>query len=1398
MCRALLELINVMTEESNRYVEPEASSQHWLALISEYEAIESQQVDKSGMYFEFEEGRFEELQHQLTTDCQSILLATREAADADRAKIASVLGRVVDWPQQAATIRLDQFREYVEAIPAEAFTDEIALANLQISNRRKVPLNLQEKSVEALELKSEDDMKQFIYELNQFIPEKYVVRLLGKLSVEERRQALASGQFEPLSLNHKLKLLDNFPIEEQKPYIDQAMQEQNGYYADVNQKRICRLLKDWPMSESRPYVNQFLKNTRRLFKWTYPIATAVANWDLDLVSAEILNVDDFNHSDVTAREGNAIFAISVLANRDLLDTSDVTTSVWISQAINTLSRKQVGLLRTGQTELAAELHQLFNRFPDLIDIYLEEVTQKDSDLSDELMTKVLARPVEDQYQHITSVARHYMRNLSEANSEVATTVSEWDPEHHQALLNELLSLSEKAKYTNAYSQYRAAALSLLYTLPYDKTLFSQTLLQEAFSFLYNPYNHLFDLVPFKLTDVLKKYYQDEPQQFNQAIALWSLTNPGIVRDIQDFESPFELVNRPPYRNVESLQADLTEELKPLTQLKTFESLDKLYDFFQENQQLLDFYINVGGQIRLQAEHIQLIDDGQLPFSYIEAELLLRGGVDITQLGKKNSEYKKAWQILRKSEHYWPDQDTITYDMFETGAETFGYRRMFQYVHTDRVTPHDAVHAMQAIVDMQAASGLKPKEFFGNILFQVARDTADYDGQTAYHRFNTIASSMTLTVTEQLTQAQAMARANPQILQLQAFLDGFQDQAEVFASWNNLRIYADRIRILEEKRFLDQLAQLHQQGKHALANYVEVLMFHPDSKVSAQAIEQFLFNPRAFFESKASHTPDDVHDRKKPSNYVDIPNLDLTAEALRDALVEGHLDTIQAFNPLRIEYRVPLLDGNYVTDLRQMLKTLVPESRNDDEAIEVIELRQKLMVMVKSQESSYADFLAGKDSLSLEQLSQIQQAFFESPLADTLEWHTVVMELHAKGDPIAAVAGDDTSSCMPWGDGKTAVYIFNLNTGQVTLRVGVQGALRTVAQSVVTKDRKVDRPVPQILADIERGQTHLPDIVSQQVLDASPRYAAQDNVETRPAWTDDQSKQQLIAAAYQDFWWQYMELFAQEQNLDPTKIPIGMAHSDAFTKLKTEANHYVPQAPVSYSDKTGEEVYILDISQPPITSVQVVEVEVDQRPKEVLGTLPEHKQVSFLTYQDALSVGYIEGKAYQDNPELIQYLHNMENGLIAMQINNAAKRRPHMSLKYQDQHGHMRGYLLAYEGKYDAHQQGNFDEEWKQTGERVLYIADLASDKDSQLAGGRLLTEFVNLYKHNYLDKGDPISIFLEAREKNDSSDRASYEILVRKLNKIASKLGIEFELEELPLLETQNATRHPIMIRAKK
>jgi hypothetical protein len=793
----------------------------------------------------------------------------------------------------------------------------------------------------------------------------------------------------------------------------------------------------------------------------------------------------------------------------------------------------------------------------------------------------------------------------------------------------------------------------------------------------------------------------------------------------------------------------------------------------------------------------------LHLTLLEVEVLRRAGVDVSQV-ESEEDFKRIFDTLAETDSTWRDEQSIG-NPFREGAEIFGYRRMFTYLdrrQTDAethrltlaldLTRHDALHSFEDILDLYNASQMSADQFWGNILNQVRMDDRAYDEGNAHQHFNAIAATANRDVAGVVERVQQYR----DITRLQELATLFETPQQVFDSWNNLKRYSELEQVLEQAEILDELKELKAQGKDRLYSYVETLAFHPASKVDMQSVIQFWRDPQSFIEAAASHTPDEVHNRKKPSNYIEIPNLDLTAEELRDALVEGKMDSLQAFSALEIEYDVPLGEKPGQIPLREAMKTALGSRKLGVEgtARSTKKLFSELQTALKPYGLTVQAYLEGTELPEDVDSHQFEGLIYHPEfgmLRPRVASQRYVARINLKSDPEGVLAGNDTANCMPFGDGKTTVYTFNPNTAQFLLQmVREDGTARTVAQSVLTKDMDIGKAVPEVLQKLQQGG-HLEEVLPEDVVRSAQAYVACDNIEVAPNYG--KQNEATIEAIYRDFFREYVKRFGASQRLVADKAVIGKGYADALTHLPEIPNTFAPQAPVSYSDKTGDNVFVLNLTQDAPQdfflerTVRVVESE---EPPQELPRLPQG--LGYLTFEDALRVAYLEGKAYSDNRSLMQYLHNMENCLIAKDINDTAKGRPNMSLKYTDESGKMRGYFLAYEGVLNDEYVAETEEGYDFSYQPVLYLLDLASDKESPMTGGRLINGFVDLYRQNYLEQGNLMPLFMQAREQT------SFRIIQRQLEKISRGLGVEFDLIELPTYAGGEDTMHPVIVSPRR
>ena len=769
------------------------------------------------------------------------------------------------------------------------------------------------------------------------------------------------------------------------------------------------------------------------------------------------------------------------------------------------------------------------------------------------------------------------------------------------------------------------------------------------------------------------------------------------------------------------------------------------------------------------------------FNLYPSEAYYINGFDkIDNLGVLDKEQYQDWFNNLKEKHQaWKDEENII-GPFEEGGEHFGYDKMFKYIgQEDR---HQALYNFRKITELAKQSALEPEQFYGQILNQVKMDDAQYGEEEnplkSCEYLNNIADAVDIKEIENILQK---VREYKDIDKLQKLVKGFSEKENVFEDWKSLKKYYELTQLLNKAELLDQPKELKKQGKDELYNYIETLAFHPN--IDMQKVMQFWQKPKEFLDIGEIHA-EESHKRKKPSNYIEIPHLDLTAENLRDGLVKGDLDKLQDWQPLEVEYQLPENLGKKPKSLQYYLAKNIGVSDKEIRQAVGIESDEKLKrngklfsrlnKRFKAEGLDLVKYLKGEQIIS-EKLEQELGQFKEEEETPITEYRA---KINLKSDPDGVVAGNDTACCMPFGSGKNNVYTYDPVCALFTVQKKAGDKWRTVAQSVLTKDIDIKKNVSEIMSQIEHEKVKLDSIVDEDVLLESDNIITCDNIEVALNFKQNQDKDKILEYVYKDFFQEYIKQFGEQEKLDEKRAVIGKGYTDAITHLDNIDNTFVPIAPVGYSDNLGETALELKLDSEQEKLALKRKVSAQEKPQRKDLAESKIKGIENLTFKDSLQVSYLEGKAYADNETLMEYLHNMENGLIAKDINNVSKDRPNLSLKYIDDKKRMQGYILAYEGKSD-------DDE-------VIYISDLASNPKAKMAGGRLIKGFAEIYKEYYLDKDNLMPILAEAREKT------SYAIIVKQLDKIGKELGVKFKIEELDEEEKGDDVMHLVLIKPEK
>lgn len=773
---------------------------------------------------------------------------------------------------------------------------------------------------------------------------------------------------------------------------------------------------------------------------------------------------------------------------------------------------------------------------------------------------------------------------------------------------------------------------------------------------------------------------------------------------------------------------------------------------------------------------------------VTLQIARQHGFGITTLNEEQA--AKLYQIIIQDHPEWVDSQ-ISIPAADKFAQNFGYLRFFEFINQPDWTFHDLLLMTDKILELQNTSQLKSNQFFINIIRQVLRDSGSYSDESALRYFYSLINSLNPDFDQTLEKAKNYGEI-PELAELATY---FEDVKVIFSSWNNLKKYAKLDQLVQDNAILIELKQLSNSGQQALYEYVAKLAFHPQSRVNWTAVRQFWQDPEAFFQREASFSDESVVHSLQPINYTQVDHLDLSPEQLRDAIVTGTLDKIQRFKPLSVEYELPFYKGIYFMTLDQAALAAVGGIQDSQPGLakQPERVQAELMAVLATFDITWEEFIEGYKHLPEEAHESAQQILFDSQIGIPVTWRKAFTQTHRKSDAKGILAGTDTINCMPYEDGKAINYHVNPNIGQMTVQMAGNEFDRTIAQSVLTEDLSIKSTAAEIYSQFSYGSQSVAMLIPE-VLEAKSSILACDNIEVAPNW---QEKADLVIRwLYEDFLRVYLQTFGSDQGFDMKRALVGLGFTDIKLPFPKTDNKTIPTSPVMYSDKFGqagsayEQVQEIDLTineQP--TFKRRVEVR-EQKAPEYLA--PAVTGVTLLHSREVLQVAAIQGMAYHDNQVQVEPYYQLQNMLIGVEINNAHKDRPHLHLAYYDPDGAMRGYFIAFEGVLAKHPSHDPDEMDAADREKVIYVHELASDRESTVAGGRLVKGFLELYKKNYLDKGLLVPLYTESREKT------TYHVILKKLNKVGAELGVQFELEEVDQNNVAGDIMHHLLIRPVK
>ncbi len=630
-----------------------------------------------------------------------------------------------------------------------------------------------------------------------------------------------------------------------------------------------------------------------------------------------------------------------------------------------------------------------------------------------------------------------------------------------------------------------------------------------------------------------------------------------------------------------------------------------------------------------------------------------------------------------------------------------------------------------------------KKFWDNVFGQVARDKGvDSNGAISHQVLGYVIDLLNSLGTQGENWKQVLLESDvkdPLFLELRQQLI---EEGKYLDSWKQFQRLRVLVNIMKHQDILETISSYLHQGEDGvkLYNYYRYLILHSAMR-DFDALKQMILEPEEFLGIGDVHTPEALHSAKKPSRLLEFDHIDLTARELVDGLVLGHLNRFQVIQPFEMELNIADLDPQlqklqggkllrYILDNRYASENEVREATHVylKKALGQLEQKRQAEGLNRTEERvtlSVGHILQLLEGESVPFLGIVDQMnafrFTVTSLRDNnLQLLTYKVRIIPKSDPQAVMTGSEAPSCMYFGTGKNNVYLFNPNTAFLALSkkvTGEDGVVRDriLATSVLTLDRKIPVLVSEFVNAVQQAlvtgsietlnmQELLGvDFISQISNDA---YISADNVEGAPneiiGKSGSMDFNDLVKAAYAKFFAEYLKHNPETlrgRRINTEQINVGFGYADFMTDLDRQDNYYVMQAPVGYSDKTGEKVGILPL---PFNNVEQVTEE------NINGIHP-------LSYEDTLEVAYIENQAFKDST-FKNHLAGLEMEMIAATYNEAIKgeRRKNLSLGYFED-GKLLGYAIAYVGV-------------DHDGQEIIYISDLAALKKNSIAGGRVLNK----------------------------------------------------------------------------
>lgn len=351
--------------------------------------------------------------------------------------------------------------------------------------------------------------------------------------------------------------------------------------------------------------------------------------------------------------------------------------------------------------------------------------------------------------------------------------------------------------------------------------------------------------------------------------------------------------------------------------------------------------------------------------------------------------------------------------------------------------------------------------------------------------------------------------------------------------------------------------------------------------------------------------------------------------------------------------------------------------------------------------------------------------------------------------------------------KKNIYVANPNCAFFTIEEESSMGWSVVAESILTISQNLRTNVIELIKNGGTLESVLPD---ETVFQGSEKLLSCYSINILPIM---QSRINLVKIIYKDFFNKYIAFQNQHSQgflLNSTKLIIGSVSKNVHFGKK-QKNTYLPVSLFGYSKKQGSFINVLDLTENN-KDKNIFEDRINKSTLNDRKIVENGSGVQALLSTDILAIPVIERSAYPD--DMHEGMAELQNYIFASAINNKINNFPDLSLKYVDAEGKMAGYFISYQGE--------------RKGVKIVYIENLAVDPKNKIAGGKIINYFIEKYRAEYIDKGNPLPIYIQSREET------TYSMMQKQFDKLRDKYGVNFSVEEVNKYKFGSSTMHSQLI----